>query len=184
MKVSNPLTIVAIFAGVAETFATGALVVLPGTMQAIFVYFVMFFPILIVASFFLTLWLKPQVLYAPSDFSNEEHFLQANKLKEIMEFETEKVLNEEKSRYEIKGDLKALSQKVAEKTVKGLEDITDEQVIEYMLHHPRQDYTDRGLGHILLTSRRKILDSLTRLEVRGKVESGTDGGTKVWQAKT
>jgi hypothetical protein len=184
MKVSNPLTIVAIFASVAEAFATGALILLPDAMQAKFIYFVIFFPILIVVSFFLTLWLKPQVLYAPSDFSNEEHFLQANKLKKIMAFETEKALNEEKTRYKIKGDLKELSKKVAEKAVKGLEDIADEQVIEYMLKHPRQGYTDSGLGHILLTSRSEILNSLNRLEKKGRIESGMDGETKIWQAKT
>ena len=41
MKVSNPLTIIAIFAGLAETLATVALVQLPAEIQEVFVYFVM-----------------------------------------------------------------------------------------------------------------------------------------------
>ena len=91
MKVSNPLTIVAIFSGAAETFATGALVALPLSLQEKFIYFVMFFPVFIVTLFFFVLVFKPQVLYAPSDFSNEEHFLHANQLKEVVAQETEKV---------------------------------------------------------------------------------------------
>jgi len=53
MKVSNPLTIIAIFAGLAEALATVALVQVPVEIQRLFVYFVMAFPTLIVILFFL-----------------------------------------------------------------------------------------------------------------------------------
>ncbi|EGR0234706.1 hypothetical protein ABMX86_22150 [Vibrio vulnificus] len=184
MKVSNPLTIVAIFAGVAETFATGALVLLPETMQAKFIDFVMFFPVLIVVTFFLILVFKPQVLYAPSDFANEEHFLHANNLKDVVAQETEKVLNEAKQKNQISGDLKALSKRVADLTVRGLEDEMDKRVLSYMLERPREAFEPRGLGHILATSKHATLDSLLRLEKMEKVVSGMDGDIKVWQAKT
>ena len=75
MKVSNPLTIIAIFAGVAESFATGALVLLPIETQQSFVYFVMFFPLVIVVTFFCILVKKPQVLYAPRGIL-EKHLCQ------------------------------------------------------------------------------------------------------------
>ena len=39
MKVSNPLTIIAIFAGLAEALATIALIKLPIEMQEKFIYF-------------------------------------------------------------------------------------------------------------------------------------------------
>lgn len=184
MKVSNPLTIVAIFASVAETFATGALVLLPEAMQAKFIDFVMFFPVLIVVLFFLILVFKPQVLYAPSDFTNEEHFLHANNLKDVVAQKAEKVLNEAKNRNQLSGDLKALSKKVADLTVQGLEDEIDKRVLSFMLERPKEAFTPRGLGHILTTSKHAILDSLLRLERMGKIVSGMDGDIKVWQAKT
>jgi hypothetical protein len=74
--VKNPLTVIAIFAGLAEVSATIALPQLSDPVQAVFVWFVMLFPALLVSLFFLLLWFKHQVLYAPSDFSNEENFMQ------------------------------------------------------------------------------------------------------------
>ncbi len=73
--VSNPLTIIAIFAALAEVAGTAALAALGPELQALFVWFVMGFPILLVVAFFLTLNFNPKVLYAPSDFKDEEHFL-------------------------------------------------------------------------------------------------------------
>lgn len=183
MKVSNPLTIVAIFSGAAETFATGALVALPLSLQEKFIYFVMFFPVFIVTLFFFVLVFKPQVLYAPSDFSNEEHFLHANQLKEVIAQETEKVLSEAKESNQITGNLKELSNRVAELTVKSWEHELDEKVHKYMFEHSNEAFTHRGLGHILLVGKSSILASLIRLEVDGKILSGMDGTVKVWQAK-
>ncbi|HDF2340870.1 TPA: hypothetical protein PC598_000399 [Morganella morganii] len=82
MKINNPLTIIAIFAGVAESLATIALVNVPQDIQLIFVYFVMVFPTVIVVLFFLTLNYNNTVLYAPSDFDDQSHYLEANKVKE------------------------------------------------------------------------------------------------------
>jgi len=84
MKVSNPLTIIAIFSGLAETLATAALVKLPPETQSIFVYFVMIFPSGIVLLFFWVLYFKNTVLYAPSDFSDQSHYLEANHLKKSL----------------------------------------------------------------------------------------------------
>lgn len=182
-KVSNPLTIVVIFSGAAETFATGALVALPLSLQEKFIYFVMFFPVFIVTLFFFVLVFKPQVLYAPSDFSNEEHFLHANQLKEVIAQETEKVLSEAKESNQITGNLKELSNRVAELTVKSWEHELDEKVHKYMFEHSNEAFTHRGLGHILLVGKSSILASLIRLEVDGKILSGMDGTVKVWQAK-
>lgn len=51
-KVSNPLTIIAIFAGLAEIAATVALGLIDPEIQRIFIWFVMLFPALLVISFF------------------------------------------------------------------------------------------------------------------------------------
>lgn len=52
-RVSNPLTIIAIFAGLAEVAATIALGLIDQSIQRIFIWFVMLFPMLLVVSFLL-----------------------------------------------------------------------------------------------------------------------------------
>lgn len=76
VKVQNPLTIIAIFAGIAEVAGTTVLLGLPLDVQKVFVWFVMIFPVALVCLFFIVLIFKHKVLYAPSDFSNEELFIQ------------------------------------------------------------------------------------------------------------
>ena len=80
MKVSNPLTIIAIFSGLAEILATVALIQLPPEIQSIFVYFVMAFPTALVLLFFFVLYFKNTVLYAPSDYEDQAHYLEVNKV--------------------------------------------------------------------------------------------------------
>jgi flagellar biosynthesis GTPase FlhF len=72
---NNPLTIIAIFAALAEVAGTVALGLVDKPLQQTFVWFVMGFPTLLVALFLVTLNFNPKVLYAPSDFKNEENFL-------------------------------------------------------------------------------------------------------------
>ena len=74
-KVSNPLTIIAIFSGIAEVSASVVLPLIESNMQCIFVWFVMLFPLLIVTLFFATLNFNYKVLYAPSDFKDDKSFL-------------------------------------------------------------------------------------------------------------
>lgn len=74
-KISNPLTIIAIFAGLAEINGTVVLALVPESLQSIFLWFIILFPSILVSIFFLTLNFNPKVLYAPSDFSNEDNFL-------------------------------------------------------------------------------------------------------------
>ena len=76
-RINNPLTIIAIFAGLAEIACSVALVALDKEIQIIFVWFVMGFPTVLVILFFWVLWWKPTSLYAPSDYSNEDNFLDA-----------------------------------------------------------------------------------------------------------
>ena len=74
--ISNPLTIIAIFAALAEIAGTIVLGLVIPELQRSFMWFVMLFPTGLVLLFFLTLNFNPRVLYAPSDFQNEENFLQ------------------------------------------------------------------------------------------------------------
>lgn len=72
--VKNPLTVIAIFAGLAEVSGTVVLPFLQKETQETYVWFLMAFPCLLVLLFFVTLLVKHYVLYAPSDFRDDKLF--------------------------------------------------------------------------------------------------------------
>ena len=73
--VRNPLSLIAIFAGLAEVSAAAAFPHIEPTVQSTFVWFVMLFPTYLVSIFFLTLWRRPYILFGPSDFRTDEGWL-------------------------------------------------------------------------------------------------------------
>lgn len=77
--IKNPLTIIAIFAGIAEVSGTTVIAFLQLGQQEIFIWFLIFFPTLLIVLFFITLNFNPKVLYAPSDFENQDHFMTVHK---------------------------------------------------------------------------------------------------------
>jgi len=81
-KVSNPLTLIAIFAGVSESTAVAILPFLAkmGTpLPPQIIWFVVLYPVLIVILFFYTLWTNHIVFYAPGDFEKTSDFLEVYK---------------------------------------------------------------------------------------------------------
>jgi len=86
-SVSNPLTIIALFAALAEVAGTIAIKLVAPDMQSTFIWFVMIFPILIVVLFFITLNFNAKVLYAPGDFKNDENYLAAMNAKQSLGIE-------------------------------------------------------------------------------------------------
>lgn len=86
-KISNPLTIVGIFSGIAEVAGTIVMAFLSAELQSIFIWYVMGFPILLVILFFITWNFNPTVLYSPGDYQNEDNFyaLLTKKYKNHME---------------------------------------------------------------------------------------------------
>lgn len=83
--VKNPLTIIAIFAGLAEVSGTIVLPFMELSVQRIFVYFLMIFPTVLIVGFFVLLWCKHDVLYAPSDFRSDEPFTDIIKQRTVQE---------------------------------------------------------------------------------------------------
>lgn len=75
-RITNPLTIVAIFSGLAEVAGTVVLPQIASELQNILIWYVMGFPVLLVVAFFLTWNFNSGVLYSPSDFKNEEKFME------------------------------------------------------------------------------------------------------------
>lgn len=77
--IKNPLTIIAIFAGIAEVSGTTVLPFIAPANQLLFIYFLIVFPLLLIILFFLTLNFNNKVLYAPSDFKDEANYIKVNK---------------------------------------------------------------------------------------------------------
>jgi hypothetical protein len=72
--IKNPLTVIGIFAAIAEVSGSIVLPLIAEQNQKLFMLFVMLFPCLLVILFFATLFSKHHVLYAPSDFRSDESF--------------------------------------------------------------------------------------------------------------
>ncbi|MBB6559457.1 hypothetical protein HNP48_002124 [Acidovorax soli] len=72
--VKNPLTVVAIFAALAEVSGTLILPHLASEVQETYIWFLMLFPIVLVGIFFWVLYNKHHVLYAPTDFKDDKTF--------------------------------------------------------------------------------------------------------------
>ena len=73
--IKNPLTVIAIFAGTAEISGTAVLPLLDASSQATYLWFLLLFPFSLIALFFITLNWNHRVLYAPSDFQDEDNFI-------------------------------------------------------------------------------------------------------------
>lgn len=112
--VSNPLTVIAIFAALAEVNATVSIGLVDKDLQQVFLWFVILFPTLLVVLFFLTLNYNTEVIYAPSDYKDDNSFHKAlfgerkepdkeiNNDKEIIRKTLKDLGIEEKSNNEIK----------------------------------------------------------------------------------
>jgi hypothetical protein len=81
--IKNPLTIIAIFAGIAEVSGTTVLPFISDSNQSLFIYFLMVFPFLLVIIFFSTLNFNNKVLYAPSDYKDESNYFKIFKYDQV-----------------------------------------------------------------------------------------------------
>jgi hypothetical protein len=121
--INNPLTIVAIFAALSEIAGTAALAAVDKSLQQTFIWFVMGFPFSLLVLFFATLNFNPMVLYAPSDFQNEENFLKniqkkTQRVSEGIERVTQELVD-------VKDKLTSSLEKVAGDDAKDLKSITE-----------------------------------------------------------
>ncbi|WP_185830316.1 hypothetical protein [Pseudomonas aeruginosa] len=74
--VKNPLSVIAIFAGIAEISGTGILPFITPENQSQYIWFLMSFPFALVIFFFATLNWNHKALYAPSDYNSDASFLE------------------------------------------------------------------------------------------------------------
>lgn len=145
-------------------------------------FFVMAFPSAIVVIFFFILWHRPVVLYAPSYFDDQEHFLGANRLKSVIQTEVENtLLNEKRGNLEV--DRKRVSAEIAAATIDALSSNSQKILYNYLKNHPNEAFTIRGLKFVLPLSKAETEFALYALESKGLVDKGLDGDVVVWQVK-
>ncbi|MCU7248512.1 hypothetical protein [Pseudomonas koreensis] len=81
-KISNPMTVIAIFAVISETSAAVSLPFLENKEREIYVWFLISFPFYLLFLFFITLNFNYRSLYSPSDFEKDKNFLKARERQE------------------------------------------------------------------------------------------------------
>ncbi|MGE8144926.1 hypothetical protein ACQKP7_06915 [Pseudomonas frederiksbergensis] len=74
-RITNPLTIIAIFAALSETSAAISLPFLDDSERELYVWFLISFPFYLIFLFFITLNFNYRSLYAPSDFDKDQNFI-------------------------------------------------------------------------------------------------------------
>lgn len=91
--IKNPLTVIAMFAAIAEVSGATVLPFIAPENQGTYIWFLMFFPVLLVLIFFTTLNFNHKTLYAPSDWKDESNFFR--KFSQATEEEAQRKLNDE-----------------------------------------------------------------------------------------
>ncbi|MHC8328604.1 hypothetical protein [Pseudomonas sp. LB1P83] len=76
-RITNPMTIIAIFATLSETSAAISLPFLDNEEREVYIWFLISFPFYLLFLFFATLNFNYRSLYAPSDFEKGKHFIKA-----------------------------------------------------------------------------------------------------------
>lgn len=74
-RITNPMTIIAIFAALSETSAAVSLPFLDHKERELYIWFLISFPFYLLFLFFATLNFNYRSLYAPSDFEKGKHFI-------------------------------------------------------------------------------------------------------------
>ncbi|CAH0162302.1 hypothetical protein SRABI06_00993 [Pseudomonas brassicacearum] len=73
--ITNPMTLIAIFASLSETSAAISLPFLDDGDREYYLWFLISFPFYLLLLFFITLNLNYRSLYSPSDFRKSKHFI-------------------------------------------------------------------------------------------------------------
>lgn len=174
-KVSNPLTVVAIFSTLAEGFATISLINLPPEIQTIFVYFVMVFPIFIVSVFFAILNWNHSVLYAPGDFEDQEMYLESLRLKEAVKSEIIGSVNAEVGL--TAEQVERISQKVEGAVERASMDSRKEKILSFLAEGEKSTL---NVYEIMGVSKVYVYRLLNELLEEGQVLQRKDGRHAFW----
>lgn len=135
--VRNPLTIIAIFAGLAEISGTGILPFIAETNQATYIWFLMIFPVVLVVLFFLTLNFNPRVLYSPSDFRDEANYMKifehSSTTQKMLKIQQELQEESEDAKFQPSEPLKESHSKVNKSKAQLTEMMNKDPIMRYQL---------------------------------------------------
>lgn len=168
--IKNPLTIIAIFAAIAEISGTVVLPFIVPANQATYVWFLMIFPILLIIMFFVTLNFNHKVLYAPSDYQNEDNFLRslprATFAEKVLKIEAE-ISEEDSASQRATGQEKATPKANESVVVNG-----ENQSSPYMSFLDRNSYP----GYTMMLAEELVFRKLSKefsSEIQREVKVGT-----------
>ena len=157
-KIDNPLTVVGLFAGIAEIAGTTVLPLVSEPIQNVFIWYVMGFPILLVVLFFITLNFNPKVLYSPSDFTDEKNFMA------LLTHMTQKVDDAINASPEIEEQIKpveiALEQVAMQASSKNIDVVFEPAIISYndSYETKRTSHFDAKKAFLILSGKKVNLD--------------------------
>ncbi|MGZ0657361.1 hypothetical protein ACWPKS_17315 [Coraliomargarita sp. W4R72] len=181
MKVTNPLTIIGLFVSTTEAVSLGVLPLLDPSLQSKFIWFVMLFPIGLSLVFFSILVLRNNVLYSPSDFKNQKHFLDMNGIKvstedltEALDLATEEVDSTQEGN---SISHQELSKKVIDflsQREKNKHSEEGSRVRTFFNENAGSFHTARALGHIFQMSKHSAELLCDYLSQEGLIERGID----------
>ena len=140
--IKNPLTVISIFAGLAEVAGTAVLPFVNEANQNTYIWFLIIFPTLLVVLFFITLNFNPKVLYAPSDFRDENNYMDLFRPSSTVE--RKEKLDEEIKETTIEEESKKVPKDIRELSLsreKGLSNYYDQNYIfKVLTENPRSRY--------------------------------------------
>ncbi|MHC8290938.1 hypothetical protein ACYZUD_29855 [Pseudomonas sp. XS1P51] len=110
-RITNPMTVIAIFATLSETSAAVSLPFLDDDEREIYLWFLISFPFYLLFLFFATLNFNYRSLYAPSDFEKGKQFIKVMGNAERPENSNVRMLSNEPSRHR-SGDAQAPPSKI------------------------------------------------------------------------
>lgn len=195
-KITNPLTIIGMFAMLSETTVSVLATHVDKSIQGTFLWFVMGFPVLLLLLFFLTLNFNRIVFYAPGDFNDERNFYNAlsckhkvvDNIENVIELsnktKNELVIKKEAlSKYEFNQliDQKFSSIESALKETKNSAEKIDinlnntngckleAKIINYLYNNPYSDM--QSLSNNLKIMQSRVLSILRKLENKGVIIS-------------
>lgn len=177
--VKNPLTIIAIFAAIVEVSSIYVLPSISSNLQGVYIWFLMLFPTLLVISFFVVLWFKHYVLYAPSDYKDDKSFtrffdkdFEENKIlditKSVVDSVTNAVTNAVKENVRNTENnqttAKDIAEKNAEEAATKVSEILSDKLEDYIRSNANMN-KQRNYSVDAYTFERRILNILSDLGI-------------------
>jgi len=145
----TPLWVISLFVSLSETVLGIAVTQTSGNIQAALTAFVIGFPLLIAGAFFVILWNRPEVLYAPTEYGKETDVTSFAKAMR------RKPLEEQRLYLEIQGVLKETTDQIKATLSEAVGKRDDDELVSRILDTAASQAVEkiREVGFLTLDSR-------------------------------